>query len=248
MDVPRTSQYIPIPYIHGLHQRLQHMLPANVKLAPRTHNQICMLFSNVKDVVPILSQSNVIYNIPCKTSDPNGCSSIYIGMTSTSLQTRFTNHKFAIKHSHLGNSLFAHISQQLKERVIDFDHATILDRTHCKSKLAIREAWRIHTGKNLMNLEKDCSSLPGPYRGLAASRGTQVLGVHCAKNITPTPQLLSIVQVHNHNQHTNETQQRPQAPPRRQPRLTPPSRTKTRRAPTTRKGLRPLAHRQQSTL
>ena len=165
MTVANRDQtiYIPIPYIQGLHQRLQNLMPANVKLASRAHNQISRFFSNVKDVVPLLSMSNVIYNIPCKSNDPNGCPYVYIGMTSTSVQTRFTNHKYAISHSHLDSSLFDHISKQPKEHVIDFDHATILDRTHRKSELAIREAWRIHTGINLMNLEKDCASLPGLY-------------------------------------------------------------------------------------
>ena len=215
---PTPPQWVAIPYVPHLHQRLQALMPTNVRLAPVAHDQIRSLYSCAKDTTPEESTSNVIYAIHCKPLDGTKCNNVYIGQTSLSLHKRIGLHRSKFTVQPLASSLFAHVSSQPSEHVIDFDHPNIIDRTAKRKELPVREAWAINNTPHLINATLEKSHLPGPYRGLqkavnnqfVTSRGliphdkrTQQWSTAVTLRLVPQPESVRIRQARNLTQWPN---------------------------------------------
>ena len=178
-NTAERSVYVAIPYVPYLHHRLQAVMPNNVRLAPRAHDQLWQYFSTPKDAIPFGDQTNVIYSLSCTSQGAQPCRGIYIGRTSLTLDDRNTKHKSAFRLGDTRNSLFAHVMDQPCTHVIDYANIRILDRSHSKGELYFRESWSIHNSDNLFNIEKDVPSLPGPYHGFLASVSGPNVGAPC---------------------------------------------------------------------
>ena len=83
--------------------------------------------SKLKETVPILNRSNVIYKINCSY-----CNDFYVGLTTRRLHKRLDEHK---KREFC--SVYKHNSQ--KDHIIDFENPRILATDHRKERLQIKE-------------------------------------------------------------------------------------------------------------
>ena len=83
--------------------------------------------SKLKETVPILNRSNVIYKINCSS-----CNDFYVGLTTRRLHKRLDEHK---KREFC--SVYKHNSQ--KDHIIDFENPKILATDHKKQRLQIKE-------------------------------------------------------------------------------------------------------------
>ena len=191
---PKPTQWVAIPYIRQIHQRLQNLLPTEVKLAPIAHDQLYQLYSIAKDQYPDGAITNVIYSIPCKPVDGSICTTTYIGQTSLSIRKRISNHRSAYNKRPLESSLFAHVSSQPGEHAIDFDRPSIIDHAHNRKELYIREAWAIQNSTNIMNAALECTPLPGPFRGLQQAANSVYLKLGSnTKRVRPKAKPLHIL-------------------------------------------------------
>ena len=216
---PKPTQWVAVPYVRQIHQRLQDLLPADIKLAPIAHDQLYRLYSIAKDQLPDGAVTNVIYSIPCKPVDGSICNTTYIGQTSLSLRKRITNHRSTYNTRPLASSLFAHVSGQPGEHAIDFDRPSILDHAQKRRELYIRQAWAIQNSTNIMNAALECTPLPGPYRGLqqAANSAHLKLGQSTTRSrlkAKPLHILWCSTEGHSHPQPTLDDRQ-PQSPQER---------------------------------
>ena len=89
------------------------------------------MLSRLKDPVPILNSSNVVYRVKCED-----CSAFYVGMTTRRLRQRLKEH--ACQPS---SALYRHMSET-DHRVL-FDKPDILATDSCKTKLLIKESLKI---------------------------------------------------------------------------------------------------------
>uniref|UniRef100_A0A6P7GU27 Uncharacterized protein LOC114346723 n=1 Tax=Diabrotica virgifera virgifera TaxID=50390 RepID=A0A6P7GU27_DIAVI len=82
--------YKKLPFINGLTHSVISIFKdvPNINIAKYNTMNSKQLFSKIKDPVPTLYRSNVVYEIPCL-----GCQNSYIGQTSQWLKQRITQHK-----------------------------------------------------------------------------------------------------------------------------------------------------------
>lgn len=72
---------------YALARVIKNYLP-HIRLGYRCPDTLTSIFSKLKDKVAPLAQSNLIYGIPC-----GGCSKCYVGLTTTTMRARLSNHK-----------------------------------------------------------------------------------------------------------------------------------------------------------
>ena len=80
------------------------------------------LFPLIKDKIPLLKHSNIVYSIPCL-----GCNQVYIGQTSRLLERRVYEHKRNIFLSALQHTALTKHSLEFDHR-FDFDNVKIVDK------------------------------------------------------------------------------------------------------------------------
>ena len=88
------SKTVVIPYIKGLSEGIKRIFSnVKVKVVFRPLTSLRQHFVRPKDPVPSMCKANIVYSIPY-----TGCSAVYIGQTSRSLETRI---KEAVKHARI---------------------------------------------------------------------------------------------------------------------------------------------------
>jgi len=86
-----------------------------------------------KDVLPVLSHSNVVYQINCRDSD-----SSYVGQTKRTLRARVNEHRSHMGRSSAQNSVITDHRVYTKHE-FDWDRAKILDKETNLNKRLISE-------------------------------------------------------------------------------------------------------------
>lgn len=89
-----------VTYVPKLSERLQKsncIDHTKYKIAPKTHNTLQKLFSNMKSDIDKMDKSNVVYKIGCNGNETTKCDMVYIGTTKNKLKTRLAGHKSDIK-------------------------------------------------------------------------------------------------------------------------------------------------------
>lgn len=113
--------YRSLPYVEGLTHKFMNLFSSfdNIKIAQYNVVTNRIFFKNIKDTVPVLNRSNVVYQIKCRD-----CSLSYIGQTSQILKNRITLHKSDIRLRPQRCALATHTVDNKHE--IDFDSVKIL--------------------------------------------------------------------------------------------------------------------------
>ena len=154
-------RYVKIPYIPALTPKLISVLSCNnIRFARYNCLPLGRLFSNTKDPVPALSQSGVVYKIPC-----GDCEASYIGTTSQYLYKRVNQHKCDCgpdKDKNKNKSaLVAH--HLLMGHNFDFNGVTILDRERTYTKRMFLEMVHINKEVESINFRTDTEHLSSIY-------------------------------------------------------------------------------------
>lgn len=110
------------------------------------------MFSKLKDKVPPLKQSHIVYQIPC-----NNCNGVYIGQTSQNLYERLKGHKY----SNNSTSLRKHAIN--KKHTFNYDNITILTKELNNKSRTVLEAIHIQKNKNSINDRTEIQNLSNIY-------------------------------------------------------------------------------------
>ena len=145
----KTKCMVVVPYVEGLSQTAERIFKKHgVATAMKPNTTLRKLLVHPKDKQDLLSTTDRIYEIPCKT-----CKYTYIGETDRRFGTRLSEHQKETKHvesskqnytcasrkqsqSELSKSAIADHAVQYNH-VIDWAHAKILDK-ECNASI-----WRI---------------------------------------------------------------------------------------------------------
>lgn len=104
---PTSVYYGKIPFIPEITPKLTRVLKRdNIRFGYYNLITNNSFFSSMKDKVPVMFRSNVVYLIPC-----NNCNHVYIGNTSTWLKTRLTIYKSDIKTKKTRCALAEHMTR-----------------------------------------------------------------------------------------------------------------------------------------
>lgn len=87
-DQRLLTNFFRFPYIGGLSPKIDRLIrPRGGKLAFYNLKTVNSVYSRLKDPIPLLQQSCLVYRIPCT------CGSCYIGQTKQRLEERLKQHK-----------------------------------------------------------------------------------------------------------------------------------------------------------
>lgn len=167
------GKFIAIPYVKGLFEQIKAIFQDTDKtiVGKGTNNLNSHVFSRLKDKIPKLQQSHVVYNIPCS------CELRYVGETKNRLKTREDAHNYNIKIGNANHSALCEHAIRTKHTP-KWDEVEILfkDRNH-KSR-QIKEMIGIKKTQNNVNKKTDTLFLSTIYNDL--------LGLNEEKNSTTT--------------------------------------------------------------
>ena len=158
-DVKKTwSRSITIPYVRGLSEALQRVFSSlEIRVVHRPISSLRRQLVRVKDPVPPLQQTDVVYCIPCRS-----CSKVYVGQTSRLLETRLKEHRAAVKYARTDVSAVADHIWNLGH-LMNFQDTSILDQSSNQYQRCALESWHI---QRCSNINREVGSLPSVYRCL----------------------------------------------------------------------------------
>lgn len=149
---------MPIPYVQGAFERIKEICkPYNIKIVGRgDHNLKKLMFSKIKDKVPKMLQSGVIYKIICS------CGHVYIGQTIQYLEQRILNHQYNIrKKNNKHSALCEHVINT--EHVVNWDDVEIIHRESKQRNRDVMEMIYIKKTPNTINKQAECKYLSNIY-------------------------------------------------------------------------------------
>ena len=114
------------------------------------------VYSKLKDKVPITSQSDVVYSIPCSE-----CEKIYIGQTSRQLSQRIISHKSDCRLHPERCALAEHVNKF--DHKMKYEEVKILNTQRNLTKRLFLEMTCIAQTENCINKKTDISHLSEIY-------------------------------------------------------------------------------------
>lgn len=157
--------YYKFPYIEGLSEKVGNLIKnqaSNIKLAFYPLTKLENIYTKLKDSVPKLMTSNLVYQIPCKD-----CNLSYVGMTKQYLKNRIRQHKYDCQGKNIDKNektaLAVHHFQE--NHNLDFDEVKILDKECNYHKRCISEMIHISI-HDTMNIRTDTQKLSIIYNNL----------------------------------------------------------------------------------
>lgn len=150
----QQRKYITFPYIPHISHKITKLLKnENIILANKPVTTIKTLYSNTKDPIELLLNSNIVYQLNC-----TNCSKIYIGHTSQYLKSRITLHKSDAKLRPERCAL-AHHTHTLKH-TFNFEKPIILHKEINTNKRIFLETYYINKYKqNTINYRQDTQNI-----------------------------------------------------------------------------------------
>jgi len=112
--------------------------------------------SNLKDKDPLISQSDVVYSIPCLS-----CNKTYIGQTTRLLKDRITSHKSDSRLHPERCALADHVHRN--QHHMNYESIKILTKEPHYSKRLFKEMAFIAQDNNCINKKSDISHLSEIY-------------------------------------------------------------------------------------
>jgi hypothetical protein len=163
----RNVPYKSLLYIPGVSERIKksvERVTESFGVAFKCFNTLNSMFSRLKDKLPLMSSSHVVYSVPCAT-----CTNMnYIGTTKQLLRTRLGQHKNTVKNKQGEKSaLAAHALDN--NHVFDFDNASVLFTCKHYHKRMFLEELSIKTSINCVNVKsKEATNISNIYTRLLA--------------------------------------------------------------------------------
>ncbi|XP_044756971.1 uncharacterized protein LOC123315370 [Coccinella septempunctata] len=148
------TQYYRFPFIPGLSQKISRIFK-RIGCTGAFYNKITTgkYFTKLKDCVPTMSQSSVVYKIPC-----SNCEKTYIGQTKQPLKDRIRQHR-ADSNNITHRDKTALTSHTHREgHKFHFEGTTVLDHENNSYRRNISEMIHITLNKTV-NYREDVSGL-----------------------------------------------------------------------------------------
>lgn len=143
--------------IKGLTCKIKKCLSReDVKIAVYNYKTVKRLYSRLKDTIPTMLHSNVIYRIQCED-----CSRGYVGQTSQLLKNRISLHKSDINKKNKRCALTKHSLEQNHKFL--FDNVEIIDKERNYNKRIILEMIHINEEEEAINSKSDTQNLSNIY-------------------------------------------------------------------------------------
>ena len=159
--------YVSIPYVQGAYERIKKACyPHNINVVGKGHHNLKkLLFSKIKDNVPKMLQSGLIYKLKCS------CGYVYIGQTIQYLENRILNHQYNIRtRNNKHSALCDHVIDT--EHSVNWDDVEILHRESKQQKRDIMEMIYIKKTPNTINKQIECKYLSNIYNQVLRVRST----------------------------------------------------------------------------
>lgn len=155
------QRYVSFPYIVELTGKLVDIFRSHAEIKIAKYNLITnrQVFSKLKDKLPTLSRSDVVYEITCAT-----CQGKYIGQCSTNLQQRISLHKSDSKLRPNRCNLASHVHNT--GHTMNFEEIKILTQEKRYQKRVFLEMCYIQQCKSSINQRSDIDKLSVIYSSL----------------------------------------------------------------------------------
>ena len=153
--------YVSLPYIVELTGKLVDIFRKQTEMKIAKYNLITnrQVFSQLKDKLPTLSRSDVVYEITCAT-----CHRKYIGQCSTNLQQRISLHKSDSKLRPNRCNLASHVHNT--GHSMNFEEIKVLAQENKYQKRVFLEMCFIQQCKTSLNQKSDIDNLSVIYSSL----------------------------------------------------------------------------------
>lgn len=167
----KPTIYRRVTYVRGVSEKIEKVVKAfttGTKLAYSSYKCLRNVHSKLKDPVPKLKRSNLIYRIPC-LGDGNGtaCNQSYVGQTKQYLGSRLQNHKRDLRKvsdpAIPKTALMDHFGTL--DHYPDFSGVEVLATQRNLSKRLTTEALHIYT-HDTYNIKRDTDDLAPVYCAL----------------------------------------------------------------------------------
>ncbi|XP_044761981.1 uncharacterized protein LOC123319183 [Coccinella septempunctata] len=151
-------KYVSLPFVPSLTGKLTNILNEieNIRIAKYNPLTVKNIFSKIKDKVPTMSRSDVIYRIPC-----GGCNSVYIGQTAQCLRKRIALHRSDARLLPERCALASHSSSL--DHTFQYDDVEILSTSSNYNKRTFLEMCFINENTNNINKKTDLKNLSVVY-------------------------------------------------------------------------------------
>ncbi|XP_055712521.1 uncharacterized protein LOC129807339 [Phlebotomus papatasi] len=162
-QILQMERFYTLTYIRGVSERMRTKITRSTgaRVAFQPAKKLKDFFTKVKDPIPKLQRSDVVYSVPC-----NDCGLHYIGTTSQQLQKRLQRHKSDIKppiKNTNATSLCAHVAET--GHSFKFEETEIVDFHRCYGKRMMLES--LHIKQNLSHLVNKRSEISGVHNAYA---------------------------------------------------------------------------------
>ena len=137
MQDDKKSRIITIPYIVAMSEDIRRICRRfDIKVAFKSGQTLRSQLSRVKERLPTMMRSSVVYKIPCT------CGKVYIGETTKRLETRVREHQNACRSREFDKSAIAEHAWTDHHPIL-WDDISVLDRASRWRELLIKEALHI---------------------------------------------------------------------------------------------------------
>ncbi len=173
-----TVKYVAIPYVKGLFEKIVPIFKDTTKkiVAKGGNNLRRTIFTRVKDKVPTMEKSHVVYKIPCN------CEECYVGETKNRVQTREDGHKYNITAENKSHSaLCKHVIESNPKHEPQWNNVEIMFQERNQKTRQIKEMIAIKRTANNMNKKTDTLFLSTIYNSVLE------LESNCTENENENP-------------------------------------------------------------
>jgi hypothetical protein len=151
-------QYKSLTFVKELSEKIVNVVKNvddNIKIALKANRNYRSIKSVTKDQVPLLDQSNVVYNIPCSECDLS-----YVGQTCQYLKNRIYQHRMGKRRT----AVFIHQEEPPRHK-LNYDDVEILQREPYTDKREFLEMLHINNN-NTINIKTDIAGISNTYKPL----------------------------------------------------------------------------------
>ena len=158
LDVEEMQKlYTSLPHVENLTDKLCRLFSgSNLKIARFSLVNNSIFFTNKKDKTPLLSKSDVVYQLTC-----NECKLPYIGQSSTTLKQRISLHKSDSRLRPQRCSLASHVQEN--GHTMDYDNVRVLEEERNWFKRSFLEMCHISATVDNLNKKTDIKDLSKIY-------------------------------------------------------------------------------------
>lgn len=161
VNMTENKKYVSIPYITGLFEKIKTFFKQyDIEVVGKGDNTLKQnAFTSIKDKVPKLLESNLIYMVICE------CGKIYVGQTKRKLQKILADHQY---YSRIGKKTHSALCEHIIEtgHIVKWEKVKILHKVLNKHSRDIMEMIEIKTRSNTINKQQECKFLSNTYNNI----------------------------------------------------------------------------------